>query len=62
MIGHILWEIFNWPAGIIVGNLLASVIWSSVFEWRLRKHHKKVHESFREHVKELRDHAGHQGS
>ncbi len=40
--GHVLWEIFNWPAGIIVGNLLASVVWSALFEWRLRKHHGKT--------------------
>jgi hypothetical protein len=39
---HILYEIFDWPSGIIVGNLLASLVWSSVFEWRLRVHHKKI--------------------
>lgn len=41
-IGHVLWEMFDWPAGIVLGNLLASVIWSAVFEWRLRIHHKKI--------------------
>lgn len=41
-IGHVLWEVFDWPGGIIVGNLLASVVWSSVFEWRFRKHTKKI--------------------
>jgi hypothetical protein len=41
--GHILWVLLGWPAGIILGNLLASVVWSSIFEWRLRVHHKKIH-------------------
>lgn len=40
MFGHILWQLGNWPNGIIVGNLIASVVWSSLFEWRLRVHHK----------------------
>lgn len=40
---HILYEIGGWPNGIIVGNLMASVVWSAVFEWRLRFHHKKIH-------------------
>lgn len=26
-IGHILWQIFYWPGGIIVGNILANIIW-----------------------------------
>lgn len=43
---HILWIIFNWPNGIVVGNLMASVIWASLFEWRLKAHHKKL----REHI------------
>jgi hypothetical protein len=34
--------LLGWPGGIILGNLLASVVWSSVFEWRLRKHHEKI--------------------
>jgi hypothetical protein len=39
---HVIIEILGWPNGIIVGNLMASVIWSSVFEWRLRVHHKRT--------------------
>jgi hypothetical protein len=42
-IAHVLWELLYWPGGIILGNLLASLIWSSLFEWRLTKHHKKTH-------------------
>lgn len=34
------YELFNWPNGIVVGNLIASVIWSVVFEWRLRVHRR----------------------
>jgi hypothetical protein len=33
-----------WPNGIILGNLLASVIWSALFEWRLRVHHARIRE------------------
>lgn len=38
-------QILSWPNGIIVGNLLASVVWSTVFEWRLRVQNKllKMH-------------------
>lgn len=45
MVGHIIWELLHWPDGIILGNLLASFVWSAVFEWRLRIHHRKIHES-----------------
>lgn len=28
MIGHVLWVMFQWPQGIVVGNLIASfIIW-----------------------------------
>lgn len=40
---YILYTLLGWPAGIILGNLLASVVWSSIFEWRLRVHHGKLH-------------------
>lgn len=53
MIGHILWELANWPNGIVVGNLIASVIWSAVFEWRLRVHHKNTTDKHNEVVAEL---------
>ena len=36
--------LFGWPAGIVLGNLLASVMWASLFEWRLRIHHRKLGE------------------
>lgn len=52
-------EILRWPDGIIVGNLLASVIWSAVFEWRLRlqnrvlkRHVDNRHDELKTHVDE----------
>jgi hypothetical protein len=36
----------GWPDGIILGNLLASVVWSALFEWRIRVHHNRM----RDHV------------
>lgn len=27
MIGHQLWVLFNYPSGIVLGNLLASLLW-----------------------------------
>lgn len=42
---HILYILLGWPYGIILGNLLASVICSlTVIEWRMRVHHKKTRE------------------
>lgn len=26
---HVLWEMFRWPAGIVVGNLIASLLWAA---------------------------------
>lgn len=52
---HILWQVFNWPAGIIVGNLLASVVWSSLFEWRLTRHHRKSRQHVEAHVRRIHE-------
>lgn len=38
----VMFTLLGWPFGIILGNLLASVVWSSVFEWRLRIHHNRT--------------------
>jgi hypothetical protein len=39
---HILWVMFNWPNGIVLGNLLASAMWAvpafAHLHWRLGKH------------------------
>lgn len=42
VVGHFLFTLLGWPAGIILGNLLASVVWSSMFEWRMRVHHLRT--------------------
>jgi len=26
--GHILWQMFDWPGGNVLGNLIASVMWA----------------------------------
>lgn len=44
-IGHILWEMFQWPVGIVVGNLIANIIWewpSQGIHWlRTRRQNRK---------------------
>lgn len=41
MFTHILNEMFSWPAGIVVGNLIASfMIWFPHFVWAHRDHRK----------------------
>ncbi len=41
---HILWIMFNWPNGIVLGNLLASMIWGipalTRIHSKLNKHHQ----------------------
>lgn len=29
-IGHQLWLVFNWPFGIVVGNILSNLIWTPI--------------------------------
>ena len=29
MIGHFLWTLFNYPSGIVLGNLMASAMWGA---------------------------------
>lgn len=45
MIGHILWVLFNWPNGIVVGNLIASAIWAvpalAHLHWRISRNHRE---------------------
>jgi len=45
---HVLLVLFGWPNGIVLGNLLASVIWAVLFEWRLRIHHRRIRQSIQE--------------
>lgn len=43
--------LFAWPQGIVVGNLLANIIWGlpawCIILWRMERHH-------RQHMDELR--------
>ena len=51
MSGHhlelIFLTLFAWPAGIVLGNLLASLLWVPIqafgIQLRLRAHHKEMH-------------------
>lgn len=47
MIVHFLWELFNWPSGIVVGNLIASALWAVPAFWHL---HWKIDRHQRWHV------------
>lgn len=44
--GHVLWELFDWPGGIVVGNLIASVLWAAPalfhLHRKLDRHHREV--------------------
>lgn len=47
MITHIFYEMFDWPQGIVVGNLIASfMIWSPHFIYVHRKINK-LHDAIR---------------
>ena len=41
--GHILWEMYDWPGGIVVGNLIASAITSVALYVKLHLRLKKQH-------------------
>jgi hypothetical protein len=49
-------EILRWPDGIIVGNLLASIIWSALFEWRLHFNRKAINKAADARHEELKAH------
>lgn len=42
----VLWQLFSWPNGVLVGNLLASIVWQPAFFWHLyrkmNQHHDEV--------------------
>lgn len=47
MARHFLWVLFNWPNGIVVGNLIASAIWGVPSMWHL---HRKINRHHQWHV------------
>ena len=53
--GHIFHELFSWPNGIVVGNLIASALWATPalihLHRKLDRHHellKEVHRAAKE--------------
>jgi hypothetical protein len=42
---HVLGELFGWPDGIVVGNLIASALWAAPALWHL---HRKINRNHRE--------------
>ncbi len=42
---HILYEMFDWPGGNVLGNLLASMIWGIPSLWHL---HRKIDRNHQE--------------
>jgi len=53
---HILYEIFGWPGGIVVGNLLASALWAIPTFLHL---HRKLNRHHQEHMMKEGSRAGH---
>lgn len=45
-IGHVLWQLFYWPAGIVLGNLIASFLWEPMSQImhsiRMHKHRNDI--------------------
>lgn len=46
MIGHILWQMFSWPGGNVLGNLVASALWATPalihLHRKIDRHHQAV--------------------
>lgn len=50
---HVLGELFGWPAGIVVGNLIASALWAAPAAWHL---HAKLNAQHRERLSQAARH------
>jgi hypothetical protein len=51
---HFLWTLFGWPQGIVVGNLIASVLWAAPALLHLhrkldRQHTERLAQAARHH-------------
>lgn len=51
---HILSEMFGWPSGNVLGNLIASAIWAAPALWHL---HAKLNRQHRERMSRLKNHS-----
>lgn len=47
---NFLYDLFHWPDGIVVGNLIASAIWAPLTFIHL---HRKIDRNHREHMKAI---------
>jgi hypothetical protein len=56
-LGHFLWILFQWPQGIVVGNLLANIIWEwpsqMIHYWRTHHQNKKQTKQLKAHINEV---------
>jgi hypothetical protein len=50
---HIVGEMFSWPGGIVVGNLLASAMWAGPALLHLDRRMKKRHEQLKAHIHQV---------
>lgn len=45
-LGHVLWQMFDWPNGNVLGNLIASLIWAlpalAHLHWRLSRQEARL--------------------
>lgn len=47
---HILYELFWWPGGIVVGNLIASLMWATPTHLWLHRKLNRHHEAVKQHI------------
>lgn len=56
-LGHLLWVLFQWPQGIVVGNLLANIIWEwpsqMIHYFRTRHQNKKQANHLITHINQV---------
>jgi hypothetical protein len=58
MIGHVLWQMFSWPGGNVIGNMVASAICSVLVYLKLHlkmnaQHREKLEQAERHHRENL---------
>lgn len=53
-LGHFSWQLFYWPGGIVVGNLIANMLWEwpsqGIHYWRTHRQNKKQTEHIKIHI------------
>jgi hypothetical protein len=56
---HVIGELFSWPDGIVVGNLIASALWAGPALLHLDRRMRKRHEQLKTHIQALHQDPGH---